>query len=87
MTTRFIFALVFACTLTFGGAAYAAGRMGAAKALQERKGSTAAQMRGAGEKTMGKMNKMKGKMKDIMTGSPDTGSTESMSDRSSQTPK
>jgi hypothetical protein len=33
------------------------------------------------------MNKMKGKMKDSKTGSPDTGSTESMSDRSSQTVK
>jgi len=73
--------------MAFGGAAYAGGHMGAAKALQERKGSTAAQARGMGEKMTEKMNKTKGKMKDSKTGSPDTGSTESMSDRSSQTPK
>jgi hypothetical protein len=87
MSIRFIFALVFACTMAFGGAAYAGGHMGAAKALQERKGSTAAQARGMGEKMTEKMNKMEGKMKDSKTGSPDTGSTESMSDRSSQTVK
>jgi hypothetical protein len=87
MSIRFIFALVFACTIAFGGAAYAGGHMGAAKALQERKGSTAAQARGMGEKMTGKMNKMKGKMQDSKTGSPATGSTESMSDRSSQTVK